>query len=197
MMRRLCHFLWLPCLVLSTVPILPGRPALQVAHQSTPDTAELLESRDRESHSALKNQGMHARSSEHKNSMQILYEENFFSYAHGWSVYFGPRGIPVDPCNLEPFSSVYHLEGKALSEGRFSNIDTPPPTPSGTWSGLTSPLAESDCSIVGDGSGPPILKCGQRPTVAFAKDPGYGDATIVCNGNVTQHHRAYLAEYTA
>jgi hypothetical protein len=186
MMLQSSFVLWLPYFVVNTVATLPEQ--LEARSQ---------ELHNQEWHGDLKNQRVQARAAENKNSMQILYAENVFSYAHDWNVYFGPHGIPVDPCNLGPFSSVFNLTGEARPEHTFSNIDTPPPTPSGTWSGFASPLADADCLIVGDGSGPPTLKCGQSLTVAFAKDPGYDDPTIRCGQNAIFHHRAYSVEYTA
>ena len=194
---RFCFVSGLLYFAVSAVAALAEQPSLHLPHRSIPPAARSQGLHKKEWSGASEDKRTQARSAQHKNSMQILYEENFVDYSHDWSVYFGPRGIPVDPCHLGPFSIVYHLEGKVLSEGRFSDIDTPPPIPSGTWSGLTSPLAKAHCSIVGDGSHPPILKCGQRLAVAFAKDPEYDGATIVCEKNVTQHHRAYFAEYNA
>ncbi|KAH8621764.1 hypothetical protein J4E82_010439 [Alternaria postmessia] len=195
MMRRLCFVLSLPWLVISTIAILPERAAPQVAHRSTPETAECQEPHDREALSALENQRMHARSPEHKNSIQILYKENVFSYVHEWGVYFGPRGIAVDPCNLGPFKED-HYEVTARPGSPISDIDTPPPTPKGRWSELSSLPTGADCSIVGDGLGPPTLKCGQDRTMAFAKDPGYCGAATGCLDGPIKYHRAYYVEFT-
>jgi len=177
--------LWFPCFAVNTVAALHGR-----------REAGFQELQGREWLGASTNKRVQARSAEDKHSMQILYEENVTSYAHHWSVYFGPRGIPVDPCNPEPFSKVFHLTGEALPENRFSDIDTPPLTPSGIWSRFTSPLEKAGCSIVGSGSGLPTLTCGRSLTIAFSKDPGYEDATIHCNGRNVFHHRAYFVEFT-
>ncbi|OWY49411.1 hypothetical protein AALT_g11079 [Alternaria alternata] len=185
MMLQFSLVLWLPYFVTEIVATLHGQ-----------REARSPESHDQEWLDASTNKRVQARSVKSKNSMQILYEENVTSYAHHWGVYFGPRGIPVDPCNPEPFSKVFNLTGEALPENRFSDINTPPLTPSGTWSGFTSPLEEADCSIVGSGSGLPTLICGQSLTVAFAKDPGYADATIDCNERNVFHHRAYFVEFT-
>jgi hypothetical protein len=143
------------------------------------------------------NVSIHTRSSSDKNSIQILYEENVFSYAHNWGVYFGPLGIPVNPCNIEPFSKVYYHEGPARPDPVVSDIDIPPPTPEGTWSVPTPLYKNGYCSIVVNEQGPPTLECGQDLVVKFARDPGYDDATIGCYEDVIQYHRAYSAEYTA
>jgi hypothetical protein len=195
-MRLLCLGSWLPCVVFSTIAIYPRQPASQVAHRSTSKTVEPQKSHDGECLSALADEHMHTRSTDHKNSIQILYEENVFSYAHAWGVYFGPRGIPVDPCNPGPFQ-LYQHEETAGSESPVSDIDTPPPTPKGRWMELSSLFEGADCSIVGDGSGPPTLRCGQDRIMAFAKDPGYYDATMGCLKNPIRYHRAYYVEFTA
>jgi hypothetical protein len=124
------------------------------------------------------NVSIHTRSSSDKNSIQILYEENVFSYAHNWGVYFGPLGIPVNPCNIEPFSKVYYHEGPARPDPVVRDIDIPPPTPEGTWSVPTPLYKNGYCSIVVDEQGPPTLECGQGLVVKFVRDPGYDDATI-------------------
>ncbi|RAR15491.1 hypothetical protein DDE83_001132 [Stemphylium lycopersici] len=184
-MLQFSFVLWLPYFAINTAATLHGQQETGVQ-----------ELQDRERHGASTDERVQARSVEDKNSMQILYAENIYSYAHNWGVFFGPRGIPVDPCNFEPFSSVFNTTSEAVSGDLFSIIDNPPPTPSGTWSGFASPLADADCSIVDDASGPPTLQCGQGLTAAFAKDPGYDDPTIGCNEGAFRYRRAYFVEFT-
>lgn len=134
------------------------------------------------------------RSSSHENSLQILYEENIFSYAHNWGVYFGPQGVKVDPCDVKPFSRVYHHKGPARPNPIISDIGTPPVTPAGEWSVPSVLYGGEDCSIISDGVSPPILKCAQHPGLMFAKDPGYDGENILCDAH--WHHQAYYVEFT-
>lgn len=130
----------------------------------------------------------------HENSLQILYEENVFSYAHNWGVYFGPQGVSVDPCNVRPFHKVYHHEGPVHPNPVISDIEVPPMTPAGEWPVASVLYDGEDCSIIGDGAGPPTLKCAQHPGLVFAKNPEYDDGTVICDFH--RHHRAYYVEFT-
>lgn len=127
-----------------------------------------------------------------KQSCQILFKENVFSYKHSWSIYLGPQGIPVNPCAVAPFLKVDAPEGDVIPDG---SIDAPPFTPKGTWSGLPQLYEGVDCLIVGDGEGPPTLQCGQNLVVKFAKDMRYGYNSIICN-DAFRYHWGYAAEYT-
>jgi hypothetical protein len=184
-MLQFSFVLWLPYFAINIAATLHGQ-------QET----GFQELQDRERHGASTNERVQARSVEDKNSIQILCKENIFSYAHDWEVYFGPRGISVDPCNLEPFYSVFNITSEVVSGDLFSIIYDPPPKISETWSGFASPLADADCSIVGDASSPPTLKCGQSLTAAFAKDPGYNEPTIGCYEGAFRYKRVYFAEFT-
>jgi hypothetical protein len=110
-------------------------------------------------------------------------------------VYFGPQGIAVNPCKTGPFQSVYNTTLHNIVDG---NYDKPEYTPKETWSGLSRSYKGADCSIVGDGNGPPTLECGQDLVVSFAKDPRYGQITedAICEG-VYRYYRFYFVDYTA
>jgi hypothetical protein len=129
-----------------------------------------------------------------QNSVQILYEENVFSYAHGWSVYFGPQGVPVDPCAVSPFLKVHQVTEDALEQGRYSDVNNPPPTPAGAWAGLSGISHDMDCTIAGDGKNPPTLQCGAHLVGTFKPDPRREERTATC-GDALLHHRAYFIEF--
>ncbi|KAH3938370.1 hypothetical protein HBH98_255090 [Parastagonospora nodorum] len=134
-----------------------------------------------------------ARSSSLKNSIQILYTENVFSYAHGWSAYSGPQGVRVDPCTISPFTRVYHgAEQIGAQQTRYSDVNNPPPVPAGEWAGLTG-IYNTECVIKGDGKNPPVLQCGSDQ-MTFREDPGRGEPTVTCHDGL-YYHRAYFAEY--
>ncbi|KAF2844751.1 hypothetical protein T440DRAFT_302843 [Plenodomus tracheiphilus IPT5] len=135
-----------------------------------------------------------ARSSPYKDSIQILYKENVYSYAHGWSVYFGPQGIPVNPCYAAPFERVYDVveEKPAVLS---SLIDDLPFTPKEKWPGIRPLYDGVNCSIAGSGESLPILACGEVLSVEFQREPGHDDITTCRDGY--RFRRAYYAEYTA
>ncbi|KAH7347963.1 hypothetical protein BKA66DRAFT_432747, partial [Pyrenochaeta sp. MPI-SDFR-AT-0127] len=131
--------------------------------------------------------------SPYKNSVQILYEQHIESSTHGWSVYFGPQGIPVNPCGAFPFSRLHHSVGHVV---QGSSIDQPPFPPKEIWKGLPNLYTDTSCEIKGSGSRLPTLECGNILVVDFKEDPGYEEPTITCPDGF-RYHRACFTEYTA
>lgn len=131
------------------------------------------------------------------NSVQLLYSVS--GGVDGWSIFFGPQGEPVDPCDVLPFSRVLSTEGAVVPDG---SIDKPPFPRAGTWAGLPDLHKDVPCLIICEGEGPPLLQCAEllessvTLMVGFKKDPQYEDATVEC-GDGVKYHRGFYAEYSA
>lgn len=136
-----------------------------------------------------------ARSSPYKNSIQILFRENVYRYSHDWTVYFGPQGIAVDPCNIAPFSFVLQSPVQDASVYSVRPKKDIPFTPEAVWPGLPQLYEGVQCIIEGSGEDLPALKCGEVLAADFTKDPQYKEAVICPDG--FQYFRGYYVEYTA
>lgn len=138
-------------------------------------------------------------------SVQILYqtcparnEHGIIIQVDGWSTFFGPRGQPVNPCAIPPFSKVHHTSGVENSDGA---IDNPPFPRVGLWAGLPNIQENIPCLIICDGESMPLLRCAAilDPDAAleieFVDDPWFHDPAIECSDGC-RYHRAYYLEYT-
>jgi hypothetical protein len=162
----------------------------------------------------------HRRDQAEQHSVQILYgqqppvknsEGQEQPAAHFWTVYHGPYGIAVNPCNASQFQwsgDYYALIDK-------NGINNPPFPPRGQWNGTLPQFAGDDnCIIRGVTDGPPSLLCGppsgekgyenfpsldQLTLIAdFQKDVQYDDPVIVCtteDKKETKYHRTWTVEY--
>ncbi|KAF2022784.1 hypothetical protein EK21DRAFT_95445 [Setomelanomma holmii] len=137
--------------------------------------------------SVLANQKAH-------HSLQILAGEKSGRF---WSVWHGPQGTAVNPCNAEPFELVLETTDIRVQN---SVPEDPPLLPKVTWGNPSenqprpAALAPGECVINGNGQdGPPTLKC-KDMTVDFKKDAQFRDAGIICDDN-TKYIRTWTAEY--
>ena len=141
----------------------------------------------------------------YKNSLQILLEdvqkvENYEDPTELWTFYFGPQGIPVDPCTIAPFERIMRVPGSTTPQIGDRTIPLPPTVPRGTWTELKGIYGKDECVITADGEAPPILKCGPDPNFHlifdFEKDSRYEEAMQTCD-NGLKYQRGYVVEYTA
>ena len=113
-----------------------------------------------------------------------------------WTIYFGPQGIPVDPCVVAPFEKLIRLPVSTTTVMGDGNSPLPPTFPKGTWPELHG-FYDAECLLKADGEAPPTLSCGNDEMIVdFEKDPGYKDAVQTCD-NGLKYQRAYFTEYTA
>lgn len=113
-----------------------------------------------------------------------------------WTFYFGPQGISVDPCTVDPFSKTIRIAASSSTQLGGETISLPPPFPKGRW--RLEELYDTECWLTADGEVPPTMECGEDANLItdFEKDPGYKDAVQTCD-NGLKYQRGYFTEYTA
>jgi hypothetical protein len=127
-----------------------------------------------------------------------------------WSVFYGPYGIAVDPCNPQQFKWSGDYTDKIIDA---NDADHPPVPAQAMWmGGLPLYAGEDSCMIRKQGDGPPTLTCGPRqkdgswPSLEgpftyiddFKEDVQYKDPAITCRTgamNGLQYRRAWAVEY--
>ncbi|KAJ6276543.1 hypothetical protein J3E71DRAFT_245722 [Bipolaris maydis] len=128
-------------------------------------------------------------------------DRNKEAYWYRWSVWVGPQGVAVNPCEPGPFSfsRIANAEGYAEDGGKilYREITDPPYLNEGSWSGAYPKYRDQngshDCVIKEKGEkGPAVLDCGETK-IEFRKDAQFDDGIKQCG--VVEYHRAWTVEY--
>lgn len=146
-----------------------------------------------------------------KYSIQILYGKGFphedpndpkeIAYRYVWSVWAGPQGVAVDPCNPGPFSFIRTTDAEGYAKDRkkilYHEITDPQYPNEASWSGVYPKYSDQngdhDCIVKGRGEkGPAVLECG-KTKIEFHKDVQFNDETMHCSQY--EYHRAWTVEY--
>ncbi|KAF2820788.1 hypothetical protein CC86DRAFT_112050 [Ophiobolus disseminans] len=121
-------------------------------------------------------------------SVQILYgQSNDGGYL--WSVWYGPYGKAVNPCNAVPFLwSCDRVAAEVEPANRTTNLYAPPFPPNSTWNGFLPAWLGDECHLQGYEESSPMLQCGSSLGLDFKKDPQFDDRVMYCGiRNVTYH----------
>jgi len=125
-------------------------------------------------------------------SVQILYGRYPNSGHYLWSVWVGPQGVGVDPCNPGPFKVVQYSVAQKVEN---SSIENPPSPPKETWDKFTLEYRGERCLIRGYGQeGSPLFQCGNTLGLDFNKDLQFDDPVFLCS-NGYKYHRGWTVEY--